>query len=217
MKCDVDCKWDDEASVFFSYIENGKMVKVNLCKHCANEKGITDPTSYQLIDVLQGMGVESESPSAKGLSASSPLDELICEKCGFTQSDFKKTGRFGCAHCYQVFSEGLESLLEAMHKKTEHIGKVPSFFDDKKKTKPVSVSAEISDLDDLNFDFETVEEMDDFSEPVEMAGPVELGESPDLKIAELKDQLDLAISEEDYEEAARIRDEISKLDQENHL
>lgn len=217
MKCDCDCEWDEEATVFFSYIENGKMVKVNLCRHCADEKGINDPTSYQLIDVLQGMGVESESPSAKGLSASSPIDELICEKCGFTQSDFKKTGRFGCAHCYQVFSEGLESLLEAMHKKTEHIGKVPSFVGDKKKTQPVSISAEISDLDDLDFDFDTVEEMDSISEPFEVEGQVDPEDSPELKIAELKDQLDLAISEEDYEEAARIRDQISKLDQENHL
>lgn len=217
MKCDVDCEWDDDATVFFSYIENGKIVKVNLCKHCANEKGITDPTSYQLIDVLQGLGEESASPSAKGLSGDSPLDELICEKCGFTQSDFKKTGRFGCAHCYQVFSEGLENLLEAMHKKTEHIGKVPSFFDDNKKTEPVSVSAEINELDDLNFDFDTVEEMDSIGEPFGVESPIDSAEPPEVKIAELKDQLDLAISEEDYEEAARIRDEISKLDQENHL
>ena len=45
--------------------------------------------------------------------------------CGFTQADFKKTGRLGCSACYVTFAEGLGSLLKAMHKGTEHVGKLP--------------------------------------------------------------------------------------------
>jgi protein arginine kinase activator len=45
--------------------------------------------------------------------------------CGFTQTDFKKTGRLGCSECYVTFAEGLGSLLKAMHKGTEHVGKLP--------------------------------------------------------------------------------------------
>jgi protein arginine kinase activator len=45
--------------------------------------------------------------------------------CGFTQADFKKTGRLGCSTCYITFAEGLGTLLKAMHKGTEHVGKVP--------------------------------------------------------------------------------------------
>jgi protein arginine kinase activator len=45
--------------------------------------------------------------------------------CGFTQADFKKTGRLGCSVCYVTFAEGLGSLLKAMHKGTEHVGKLP--------------------------------------------------------------------------------------------
>ncbi len=48
-----------------------------------------------------------------------------CAVCGFTQSDFKKTGRLGCSACYVTFAEGLNSLLKAMHKGTEHVGKLP--------------------------------------------------------------------------------------------
>ena len=40
-------------------------------------------------------------------------------------ADFKKTGRLGCSTCYLTFAEGLGSLLKAMHKGTEHVGKVP--------------------------------------------------------------------------------------------
>jgi protein arginine kinase activator len=48
-----------------------------------------------------------------------------CPVCGFTQADFKKTGRLGCSACYETFGEGLNSLLKAMHKGTEHVGKFP--------------------------------------------------------------------------------------------
>ena len=48
--------------------------------------------------------------------------ELKCPRCGFTQADFKKSGRLGCPECYQTFAEGLEGLLKTMHKGTRHIG-----------------------------------------------------------------------------------------------
>ncbi|MCB1085842.1 MAG: UvrB/UvrC motif-containing protein [Verrucomicrobiae bacterium] len=162
MKCDV-CK-SQEATVFFSQLIEGKLKKVNLCKGCAEDKGVTDPTGFALADMLQGMGQESvtEKRVAPG--------ERVCDECGFTQSDFKKTGRFGCAHCYEVFSEGLENLLEAMHKKTEHSGKVPQRF---RST---------------------------------MAKRERLGE--------LKSRLDEAIKAENYEIAAQLRDDISRVEEE---
>src|SRR6266581_4948984 len=48
-----------------------------------------------------------------------------CPVCGFSQADFKKTGRLGCSACYVTFAEGLGGLLKAMHKGTEHVGKLP--------------------------------------------------------------------------------------------
>ncbi|MDF1812320.1 MAG: UvrB/UvrC motif-containing protein [Verrucomicrobiales bacterium] len=197
MKCDAGCDWGEEASIFFSYIEDNKVIKVNLCKYCANEKGVDDPTGYSLIDLMQGMGEDSSSGKKQ-----SKTNELTCEACGFTQTDFKKTGRFGCAHCYEVFNEGLESLLEAMHKNTEHIGKVPSFVG--KSTPPVSEKMEI--IETPEFDFGESDELDilDVAET-----------TPESAVALLRDKLDIAISEEDYEEAAKIRDEIAKLETDN--
>jgi protein arginine kinase activator len=43
-----------------------------------------------------------------------------------TQADFKKTGRLGCATCWETFAPGLAPLLKAMHKGDHHIGKVPT-------------------------------------------------------------------------------------------
>lgn len=99
------------------------MQKVSLCEQCAEEKGVTDPTGFALADLLEGAGTKSIAPSAL-ISATGEK----CDHCGFTEADFKKTGRFGCSHCYQVFREGLDNLLEAMHRNTTHKGKVPTHF-----------------------------------------------------------------------------------------
>lgn len=116
MNCDV-CK-TNAATVFLTQIVDGKMQKVNLCESCSKEKGVTDPTGFALADLLLGLGAAQEIE--KGGSSQK------CTVCSFSQADFKKTGRLGCAHCYDTFGEGLGSLLKAMHKGTSHSGKVPS-------------------------------------------------------------------------------------------
>ena len=93
------------------------MQKVNLCDGCSKEKGVQDPTGFALADLLLGIGAAEE------IEKGSPTQK--CPVCGFTQADFKKTGRLGCSACYQAFTEGLTTLLKAMHKGTEHVGKLP--------------------------------------------------------------------------------------------
>jgi protein arginine kinase activator len=117
MICDV-CK-QNEAKVFLTQIVDGKMQKVNLCDACAKEKGVDDPTGFALADLLLGLGAAQEIERSSGSANRCPV-------CGFTQADFKKTGRLGCAQCYETFAEGLTSLLKAMHKGTNHTGKVPA-------------------------------------------------------------------------------------------
>ena len=115
MLCDV-CKCND-ATVFLTQILEGKMQKVNLCDSCSKEKGVQDPTGFALADLLLGIGAAEE------IEKGAPTQK--CGVCGFTQADFKKTGRLGCSACYHTFAEGLGSLLKAMHKGTEHVGKLP--------------------------------------------------------------------------------------------
>ncbi len=131
MTCDL-C--DETASVFLTQIVDGQMQKVNLCEQCAKAKGVTDPTGFALADLLLGLGTEeSVSSPAQGTSGEVTADSLalsdgpsVCQACGFTHAQFKKAGRLGCSKCYQIFGSGLESLLKAMHKGTQHIGKVPA-------------------------------------------------------------------------------------------
>jgi protein arginine kinase activator len=156
MLCDI-CK-KNVATVHLTQMVEGKTKKVDLCEACSKEKGMDDPTGTSLADLLLGLGAAQEMEQA------SSGGEVKCPNCGFTHADFKKAGRLGCAECYKVFSEGLESLLKTMHKGTRHVGKTPQSF---KQTQ---------DLSD--------------------------------KLKALQKKLEKAISEEDFENAATIRDEL---------
>jgi protein arginine kinase activator len=117
MLCCV-CK-EKTATVHLTQITGDKMQKVDLCEECAKSKGVNDQTGFSLADLLLGLGASQELEQAVGGA------DAKCSQCGFTHADFKKTGRLGCAECYQTFSEGLEGLLKSMHKGTRHVGKVP--------------------------------------------------------------------------------------------
>jgi protein arginine kinase activator len=185
MKCDA-CE-NEKATIFLTSMADGVVQKVNLCKSCADNKGVTDPTSYALTEMLSGMGQESE-PSGKTAVAASTEKEggLTCRGCGFTQAEFKKTGRFGCASCYETFHEGLDSLLDAMHKHTQHRGKRPASFPARHETT----------------------ERDPTSPITPMAAP----ESLEERLSKLRLALSKSVEDEDYEEAARLRDSISRIE-----
>ena len=154
------CK-EKEDTVHLTQIAGDKMQKVDLCEECAKQKGVNDPTGFSLADLLLGLGASQEIEQAAGGA------ELKCPHCGFTQTDFKKAGRLGCAECYQTFSEGLEGLLKTMHKGTRHVGKVPQ---------ALQTSRDLSE-----------------------------------KLKSLQKKLDKVVAEEDFEQAASVRDEIKTV------
>lgn len=117
MLCSI-CK-EKPATVHLTDIKGDKMQKVDLCEECAKNKGVNDST-FALADMLLGLGASQEIEQASGGV------EIKCPQCGFTQADFKKSGRLGCAECYKAFGDGLEGLLKSMHKGTRHAGKVPA-------------------------------------------------------------------------------------------
>src|SRR5882672_4331208 len=157
MLCCV-CK-EKEATVHLTQIASDKMQKVDLCEECAKQKGVNDPAGFSLADLLLGLGASQEIEQAGGSS-------IKCPKCGFTQADFKKTGRLGCAECYTTFAEGVEGLLKSMHKGTKHVGKVPQ---------PLQQHKDYVD-----------------------------------KLGKLQQQLEKAVADEDFEQAAVLRDEIKQ-------
>jgi protein arginine kinase activator len=164
MLCSI-CK-QKEATLFYSNIVEGKKQDVNLCDDCAKAKGISkdfgldEAIGFSLADQLLGLGASQEIGQTTGGV------QIKCPRCGYSQEDFKKSGRLGCPDCYKVFAEGLESLLKTMHKGTKHIGKVPE---------ALRHSRDLSD-----------------------------------RLKTLQRRLAKAVEEEDFELAAKLRDEIKQ-------
>ncbi len=154
------CK-EKKATVHLTQITGDKMQKVDLCEECAKHKGVNDPAGFSLADLLLGLGASQELEQAAGGV------EVKCPKCGFTQADFKKAGRLGCAECYTTFAEGLEGLLKTMHKGIRHAGKVP------------------------------------------LALQQSRDQAERLKL--LRKKLDKAVDDENFEQAALLRDEIKQM------
>jgi protein arginine kinase activator len=161
MLCTI-CK-EKPATVHLTQIVGEKMQKLDLCEDCAKTKGINDPTSFGLadLDLVLGLGASQQLEQAAGGV------ELKCPRCGFTQADFKKSGRLGCPECYVTFAEGLRGLLKTMHKGTRHTGKAPE---------ALRATRENAD-----------------------------------KLKTLQTKLAKAIKDENYEQAALMRDEIKHL------
>ena len=102
------------ATIHLTQIINNKIHKVDLCDECPYKQGVTDPEGFSLADFI-----------VKGPGALTTEASLRCEVCGMSPADFKKSGRFGCPHCYDAFSEIIDPMLANMHKDTLHRGKVP--------------------------------------------------------------------------------------------
>ena len=161
MLCTI-CK-EKPATVHLTQIVGDKMQKLDLCEDCAKTKGINDPTSFGLadLDLVLGLGASQQLEQAAGGV------ELKCPRCGFTQADFKKSGRLGCPECYRTFADGLTGLLKTMHKGTRHTGKAPE---------ALRATRENAGL-----------------------------------LKSLQAKLARAIKDENYEQAAQLRDEIKQL------
>ena len=124
MLCNVCGK--NEARVHLSQIAEGKTTRVDLCESCAKERGIDDSSLVSdLISGIQGKKTTTLSPTGSESS-------LRCSVCGYTQADFKKTGRLGCAHCYKAFEGKLKKILKSMHPAANHVGKTPEKIKAKK-------------------------------------------------------------------------------------
>jgi len=134
-----------------------------------------------------GLGDLLAGLSDVGKSSSKADDKsaLVCTACGLNYEDFRKFGRLGCGQCYTSFKEHLEGLLRKIHGSNHHLGKSPSGSGAVDPAKALKSPAAAVTASAL---------------------------APE-SIEELKKQLHAAISTEDFEKAAMLRDKIRTLGQ----
>ncbi|MFQ6113254.1 MAG: UvrB/UvrC motif-containing protein [bacterium] len=110
------------AEVRLTQIINSKKIEINLCRKCAEEKGIDNPLAAlpQIFgNFLMGLLHEDVIKRKKVKSTAK------CHACGLTWDDFQNTGLFGCDICYQSFQEDLKVILRRIHGSNQHIGSRP--------------------------------------------------------------------------------------------
>lgn len=154
-----------EATIHLTEIVNNQMVEIHLCETCAQEKGTDFKTHFNFGELLNNV-VDLEKPSK---AASEKKFTARCPECGLTYEDFGRTGRLGCASCYDAFSKMLLPLIKRVQRSTHHLGKKPS------KMMP------------------------------------QVNQVHELRV--LQERLRKSIQSEEFESAARIRDEIKQMEE----
>ena len=172
----------NEANVKYTQIINGVKKEMILCEKCSKELGVDKMDFSMPISFSSFLGDFFDDEKEFLPSFMAP-EKLICDKCGMTYDDFINTGKFGCENCYEVFSNKIDSVLKNIHGLNRHVGRgIPARLNEKTE----NINNKVEQNDNKN--------------------------SEDDKLESLKNDLKQAIKEERYEDAAKLRDEIKKLE-----
>lgn len=175
---------DNEANVKYTQIINGVKKQMNLCNKCAKDLGI-DPMSFDMkMDVSNFLGEMFEDFEQGFIPELIKKEDVLCNKCGNSYEDFIKSGKFGCDECYETFNVKIDTLLKNIHGANEHVGRNGKI------------------INETEVKTENVYKKEEKTENTKQG-----------KIEKLKLRLKQEIKEERYEDAAKTRDEIKKLEE----
>ena len=183
MKCQ-NCG-ENEANVRYTEIINGVKKEMAICDKCSKELGMQSLDFNIPINFSSFLGEFLEDNDSL-LPSFINTDDLKCDFCGMTFNEFANKGKLGCANCYDIFENKINNILKNIHGLNTHLGrKYMLEGSDTKKENSGDVGASIARSEkDTNT----------------------------LELHKLKDELRKAIKDERYEDAAKIRDDIKKIE-----
>ena len=132
MLCE-NCK-EREANVKYTQIVNGVKKEMHLCDKCSKELGITGMDFNIPINFTSFFGDLLNEYDNGFMPLLTEQKVLKCSKCNTTYDDFIENGKFGCANCYEAFSENISPILKRLHGNNQYIGRKISY---NKKTENV--------------------------------------------------------------------------------
>ncbi len=174
-----------EANVKYSENINGRKKELNLCEECSQKLGITNMDFSMPIDFSSFFGELMEDfATPEFMPLLDEIKTLKCDQCGYTFDDIVNTGRLGCGNCYEVFEERLDPIIKRIQGANRHVGRIGKIVDNKIEQKE--------------------EDKEKTTSPKEA--------KKENKLEKLQEDLKQAIKEERYEDAAKLRDEIKKME-----
>lgn len=155
-----NCK-KHEATTHVKTMINGEYAEYRLCPECAHALGYDS----MFHDFSADFGGLLSSFFSNALPAQSGASR--CKSCGSTLSDIKRTGKVGCADCYDLFYSELLPTIRSIHGNTAHKGKRPDAIEytvedagSEKEDKKSSLKAELKKAIE-NEDFERAAQLRD--------------------------------------------------------
>lgn len=106
-----------QATTHIKTIMNGELKEYRLCSDCAKKYGygsFLGDVGFDL-DKLFGSFMD-------GIGTTKTKKR--CQCCGSSFEDIAKSGKVGCAECYDVFYEELLPSVQRIHGRTSHTGKL---------------------------------------------------------------------------------------------
>jgi protein arginine kinase activator len=133
----------NEATTHIKKNINGQKEEVHLCSDCAKELGVMEEFKMPSIGEIFGDSFLGNFLGAGVPSMNSLAGVDRCSGCGSSFNDIVKSGRIGCAQCYEKFDDKLEPSIRKIHGKTKHVGKFISYSEEDEKKE------EVNELDSL--------------------------------------------------------------------
>lgn len=188
-----------EANVRYTEIVGGEVTEHNLCMECARTMdfgghkyaaALFDGESQlgRLLSGLLGFAMDS-SRTENGEESGS----IVCPVCHTSYEEFVKESRFGCADCYEVFELLMGDHIKTLQGSDTHTGKRPMRRRSQVQEHGGTVTAGSGEGMQA------------------AAAQTKQVLSTEERIAILEAQLKEALREEEYEMAAKYRDEIRAL------
>ena len=149
---------ENEANVKYTQIVNGVKKEMKLCSRCAKDLGIEKMDFSMPINLSSFLGEFFDYTQDSFLPEFTKVEQLYCKECGMTYDEFIHTGKFGCANCYETFSNKIDPILKNLQGSNRYIGRKG------KVTKPA-----LNKEDKENFSKEEISKMDDLKEKLKKA------------------------------------------------
>ena len=182
-----------EANVRYEENINGRVRTLNLCEECSKKLGIGNIDFNMPIDFSSFFGEFLEDFSEPDfMPLLNSMKSLKCNTCGYTFDDIINNGKLGCSDCYDVFSDRLDPIIKKIQGANRHVGRIGKVIDNK-----------IDEKLNNKKDKENIENMEKDS--------TKNSKNQNI-LEELQEKLKDAIKDERYEDAAKLRDEIKKLE-----
>ncbi|MDR1916640.1 MAG: UvrB/UvrC motif-containing protein [Synergistaceae bacterium] len=176
-----------EVEVLIKQVVNQEVHLLHLCRQCAEELGFIsqDMPSVAILFSQNGADMQKQKKVKRVQPKKKEqfFDFMVCPSCGIKFGEFREIGLLGCPKCYESFRFPLGAYLQRIQGAESHWDMISELFEEQNPESAASIAEELGRLKD----------------------------EQERSISNLKLEMRDAISQENYERAAELRDMLASL------